>query len=82
MAQLTIDLPESVPAEEARLEMAIGLYRSGRLTQGEAAKLAGFTRPTFIELLAKRGVPFTNIDAEDFDQELATWRALASTMGQ
>jgi predicted HTH domain antitoxin len=78
MAQLTIDLPESIPAEEARLEMAIGLYRSGRVTQGEAARVAGYTRPTFIELLAKRGVPFTNIDVADLDQELATWRSLAS----
>jgi hypothetical protein len=58
MAQLTVDLPESVPADEARL--------------------AGYTRPTFIELLAKRGEPFTNIDGADLDQELAAWRAMAS----
>ncbi len=78
MSQLIIDLPESIPAEEARLELAIGLFRAGRLTQGQAARLAGYTRPTFIELLATRGVPFTNIDVDDLEQEFATWRALAS----
>ena len=78
MPQLIIDLPESIPAEEARLELAIGLFRTGRLTQGQAARLSGYTRQAFIELLAKRGVPFTNIDVEDLEQEFATWRALAS----
>jgi predicted HTH domain antitoxin len=78
MPSLTLELPDSVSAEEARLELAIGLYRAGRVTQGEAAHLAGYTRPTFIELLASRGIPFTNIDIEDMEEELATWRALAS----
>lgn len=78
MTSITIDLPESVPAAEARLELALALLKVGRITQGEAARLAGFSRLAFIELLASRGLPFTNIDQADLEQELATWRSLAS----
>src|SRR5690606_28892035 len=69
LAELRIQLPKSVPTKEARLALAIGLYSTARLTQGEAAQLAGLDRVAFIQLLAARGVPFTNIDAEDLKEE-------------
>ena len=78
MSQLRIELPDSVSTEEALLELAIGLFRLGRLTQGEAAKVAGLSRATFLEFLAKRHEPFTNIDESDLEEELATWRSLVS----
>ncbi len=78
MYRLTVELPESVPAQEALLELAIVLFQSGRLTQGQAAQTAGLSREAFITLLGSRGVPFTNIDAADFEEEIATWRKLRS----
>lgn len=73
MTLLSVDLPEGVTVDDARFELAAALYVSGRITQGQAADVAGLTRATFLELCARRGVPVTNITAEDFERELATW---------
>jgi predicted HTH domain antitoxin len=48
MNQLVIDLPPEVTAEEARLLLAIRLFEIGRLSMGQAARLAGCSRSTFI----------------------------------
>jgi predicted HTH domain antitoxin len=56
----------------------VGLYVDGKLTQGEAARLAGRSREAFLEVLAKRGAPFTNITPEDLDEELEYWHGTRS----
>jgi predicted HTH domain antitoxin len=71
MTQLTIDLPLSISHEEARLLLAMKLYEVGKLSLGKAAKLAGYSKGTFIELISKMGVPVVNYPAEELDQELA-----------
>lgn len=78
MRTIEIKLPEAITEEEARLSLAIALYRDARLSQGEAAKLAGYTRETFLELLAARGEPVSNITLEDFQEEMKVWRSLPS----
>jgi predicted HTH domain antitoxin len=70
MNQLVIDLPPEVTAEEARLLLAIRLFEIGRLSMGQAARLAGYSRSTFMELLGKRGVPVFDYPAEDLKKEL------------
>jgi len=74
MSRLSLELPESISEQEARFELAKSLFQSGRLTQGEAATMAGLSRPTFIELLGKSSVSFTNIDEEDLEMEFREWR--------
>jgi predicted HTH domain antitoxin len=44
-----------VSEEEARLLLAIKLYELGRLSLGQSAKLAGYSKRAFIELLEKYG---------------------------
>lgn len=78
MNTLSINIPDSVPAEEARRELAVALYRSAKVTQGEAAEIAALSRQAFIQLLLSRGEPVSNISVEDLREELAAWRSLES----
>ena len=41
---ITLELPPDIGEAEARLELAIGLYREGKLPPGRAATLAGMDR--------------------------------------
>lgn len=56
MSVVSITLPDSVTSSEAKLLLAIKLYELGRLSCGQAAELAGYSKRTFLELLAKQGV--------------------------
>lgn len=58
MKTITIEYSESIPAvlnispeifeKEAKIALAVKLYELGRLTSGQAAKLAGVTRIAFL----------------------------------
>lgn len=54
---------------EARFLLAAKLYELGRLSSGEAARLAGKSRVEFLFALAQIGVPMSNLRAEDADAE-------------
>ena len=70
MNSLTVQLPPEIPVEEARLLLMIKLFETGKLTLGQAAKLAGYSKRTFIELLSKLGVPVIDYPAEELEQEI------------
>ena len=55
MNQLTVALPPNISIEEARLLLVVKLFETGKLSLGQAAKLAGYSKRTFIELLGKMG---------------------------
>ena len=55
---------------EARLLLATKLYELGRLSAGEAARLAGKNRVEFLFALAQMGVPMSNLRAEDAATEI------------
>ncbi|MGC1307959.1 MAG: UPF0175 family protein [Phormidesmis sp.] len=69
--QLTIQLPSNVPAQEARFLLAAKLYETGRLSIGQAAKLAEYSKPTFMELLGKNGIAVFDYPPEDLEREMA-----------
>ena len=68
MTPVTIQLPNSIQAEEARFFLAIKLYELGRLSCGQAAELAGYSKGAFMELLGKARVPLLDVSLD----ELAT----------
>jgi len=70
MSQLTIDIPSSVTQEEAKLYLAMKLFEIGRLSSGQAAELAGYSKRTFLELLGKQGIPSMNYPADDLQDDL------------
>lgn len=70
MSQVTIDLPSHISSEEARLLLSIKLYETRHISLGKAAELAGYSKRTFMELLAKEGVPVIDYAPEELDREL------------
>jgi predicted HTH domain antitoxin len=54
---MTVSLPDSISAAEAKLSMAMKLFELGRLSCGEAAEVAGYSKRTFMEILGRHGIP-------------------------
>ncbi len=71
MNQLTVELPSNISIEEARLLLTVKLFETGKLSLGQAAKLAGFSKKTFIELLGKMGIPVIDYPAEELEREIS-----------
>ena len=71
MSELKLELPEEVSKEEARLLLAVKLYEVGRLSLGQAAKVAGFSKRSFMEILGKYGVPVFSDTPEELREEVA-----------
>ena len=69
---LDLELPEGVTlsSHDAAMIIAGKLWLEGYLTYGQAAKMVGLDKRSFIESLGKYGYPFTNISPDDFQQEL------------
>ena len=70
MSELKIELPSEVNVEEAQLLLAIKLFETGRLSLGQSAKLAGFSKRAFMEILGKYGVPVFDYPANELQQEI------------
>jgi predicted HTH domain antitoxin len=69
MSQLTLALPSSVTEEEAKLCLAIKLFEMGRLSCGQAAELAGYSKRTFLEILDKHGIPLVDYPAHEMQED-------------
>jgi predicted HTH domain antitoxin len=67
---LEVDLPLNLSGDEAKLLLAIKLYEVGKVSLGQAAKLAGFSKRAFMELLGHYKVPVFNYSPEELRQEI------------
>jgi predicted HTH domain antitoxin len=63
-------LPLTLSEEEARLLFAVKLYEVGRVSLGQAARLAGFSKRAFIDVLGQHGVAVFNYPVGELEQEL------------
>lgn len=92
MSHVLIDIPDDLllalreqPAEvaqTARLATAIYYLREERLSLGQAARLAGLTRPDFLDVLAARGIPAFDLTAADAIAEVAAAQRSTAHDGQ
>lgn len=73
MKTLTINIPDTVEADEWELAMIVAtrLYEQGRLSLGQAAEVAGLTKRTFAELLGSYNVSIFNFPASDLSKDVA-----------
>jgi len=67
MKTLTLQVPDNLVLEpkEATMLLATRLYEQGKLSLGQAAELAGYTKRTFMELLAGYGVAVFELTEEE-----------------
>ena len=70
MSEMTVALPDSISEAEAKVCLAAKLFEVGRLSCGQAAELAGYSKRTFIELLGKQGMPVLDYPAEELTDDL------------
>ena len=70
MSQASMQLPPEITEAEAKLLLAIKLYEIGRLSTGQAAEFAGYSKHTFMELLGKHGVPTFNYPPTELRADL------------
>jgi predicted HTH domain antitoxin len=68
------DIPKALVGDiseaELKLNLAIMLYKERKLSVGQAAKLAGLSLRDFMYELGKHKESFTNITAEELEEEL------------
>ena len=77
---MNVVLPERLEAmlkpREARLDLAVGMYSSGRVTMGTAAEVADLSVPEFQRELGRRRIP-VNYTTEDLGHDLQAADELA-----
>jgi len=71
MTTATIRLPDTISETEARLLLAVKLFEVGRLSCGQAAEMAGFSKRAFMELLGQQRVAVFNSGADEVASDLA-----------
>ncbi len=57
-------------SEDAKFLLAAKLYELGRISSGQAARLAEKSRVEFLFSLSQIGVPLSNLKTEDLENEL------------
>lgn len=70
MSTLEVDLPPNLSDDEAKLFLAVKLYEVGKASLGQAARLAGFSKRAFIEVLGRYKVPVFDYSPEELRREL------------
>jgi predicted HTH domain antitoxin len=70
VAVLEVDLPSTLTTEEAKTLLAVKLYEVSKISLGQAAKMAGFSKRAFLEILDRYKVSVFNYPAEDLREEL------------
>jgi predicted HTH domain antitoxin len=72
MRTIHFKIPDNLDLEDKDIAMLVAssLYEKGKLSLGQAAELAGLTKRTFAELLAKNMVSIFNYPPSDLTQDL------------
>jgi predicted HTH domain antitoxin len=78
MTPFAIALPDSITEAEAKFYLALKLYEVGRLSCGEAAELAGYSKRTFLELLGKHGGVAFDYSADELASDVHHARGTGS----
>ncbi len=68
--ELKLELPSHLSKDEVQTFLAVKLYETERVSLGQAAKLAGFSKRAFIEILGRHRVPVFNYSPDELREEL------------
>jgi predicted HTH domain antitoxin len=69
---LTLHLPDNIELDnrEAAMLLATKLYEQGKLSLGQAAELAGYSKRAFMELLGNYNVSLFNYNEQDLENDI------------
>jgi predicted HTH domain antitoxin len=72
MKVLTINIPDSLDldAREAAMLLATRLFEQGKLSLGQAAELAGYSKRAFMELLGTYNVSLFNYNEQELENDV------------
>ena len=80
MEKIVLEIPEEVLislketaaefAQDMRMLTAVKLYQMGRLSSGRAAQLAGVSRVSFLQSLARYGASIFDLTEEELIQDM------------
>lgn len=68
--ELKLELPSDLSIDEVTLLLAIKLYEVGKVSLGQAAKIAGYSQRTFMEILGRHQVPIFAYSPEELREDL------------
>lgn len=73
MRTIQLHIPEDLDMKDHDFSMIIAtkLYEDGKLSSGQAAKLAGISKRTFIEILGKYGVSVFSSSVSELHSDIA-----------
>jgi len=73
MRTIQLHIPDEVDWKDYDFSMIIAskLYEEGKLSSGQAAKVAGLSKRTFIELLGRYGVSVFSKSLSDLESDIA-----------
>ena len=72
MKTVTLNIPDTLDLDnrEVAMLLATKLYEQGKLSLGQAADLAGYTKRTFMELLSRYNVPIFDYDTSELVNDI------------
>ena len=73
MRTIQLQIPDDVDLKDYDFSMIIAskLYEDGKLSSGQAAKIAGVSKRTFIELLGLYGISVFSKSLSDLESDIA-----------
>lgn len=69
--ELKLELPSNLTKDEVQTLLAVKLFETGRVSLAQGAKLSGFSKQTFMEILGRQQVPVVNYSLDELRQELS-----------
>ena len=72
MAQIKLDLPDSISEGEARLYFAMILYDREKVSLGKAVEIAGIPYEEFMKILGKHNIPIFRYSPEELENDVKT----------
>jgi len=72
MKSITLSIPDMVDIDEkeAITMFAARFYEQGKLTLGQAAEMAGYSKRTFMDILGNYGVSLFNYSEEELENDI------------
>lgn len=70
MSEVILHLPAWIDEREARIALAVELYREGKITLKQAAEIANLCVEDFMKELSKRKVSILNWNEKELEEEI------------